>query len=579
MPDQWGRPTLNDWIGMSQAMNGIQQIGQRYADRAELKANKTQYNKALAGYIATGKATSGVSPDIDTKAEQTYATKLQAEANIAKANENKEYLAKRNGIVNYLQKHPGIPFNKIPKNLYSGATGMKAKADIVNLMANTEQGRTAIFKARAPRIKAAYETFSAAQHAISEYMKKGDLENTLNTIEKVSEELPMPFRIKGWANKENQVLNIEHLDRATGKYVSSGKMSLQEAIHQVSTTGEKQFINTMNLHMETVRQGNHEAYQKPIYAKGLNGRGYRIYSLKKVLDPSQINIEVYDEKTNEHFTLHSFKALHDMGIFEEKPGHEKAALALDKSKVDLQQSQVNLKKSRVALTAAQKKLQNSREKNYVQIDENGSPIPGPNGSYVVQKATPEQVTAFTKTHKNVHFAEESLIKEGNALTKTFSDADKAWLDDNSKKLAMFLKPFSKGRSLSSSISLGIISGMNGGDNDNGGALNLPKDLSNQPAANALVAAQNYFNAHKGQEAKLTGQAREKFNIAKNALSLYKKMRERILNKETSQGVLPQPAGSNVKLSKKHAMNGYGKRKTHAKQSKSPIDLSQFVTGE
>lgn len=519
MPDQYGRPTINDWAGITQAFNGIQQNNQRNADRAEFKADQGQFRTALGGLSNTGQMPEDTRPDIAIQAKQAYWSGLQADKNISDIKQKQASDAKLNGLLTWRQQNPDKQWDDAPLDLYSGADGMAAYATAIDKEAQTEQGKSSIMKSRLARADVALKQFQTAKQYINNAMATGETQQAVNALEKLTDDLPMPYRIKGF-DEQSQVLDVEYLDSHTGQFQKSGKVSLKEALQQVYNTGDKEFVGGIAQHMEAVRQGNLEYRQNPIRGTGQNGREYLIIPQKKPQDPSKVDIEVRDAQTNEKIMFDSWEALNNAGIYKEDLGRDKAVADIEKSKAG--------RTKELALAGkAQFDQQKAAEEQWVQVDEKGDPVMGQDGRPVYQTATESQVTAFMGANPDVRFRKAEELESANKFMKGSADAGSAQTDRYSKDLSFVLKPFAKpGADLSAMFANG--------------------DMS-EPAKNALETAISFYEKNNGRESSLGKMDRMKFENAKKAIQLYNGMSQTVSNQYEQQtamgGSKPTPANS------------------------------------
>ncbi|WP_300456613.1 hypothetical protein [Desulfobacula sp.] len=341
MPDKWGRVGYNDFMGIAQTLNGIQAMGQRNTtfnqqqqDRKTKLDEKGQYQTALTGLQGTGELPEGTPAHVGIAAKQSYATGLEADKSIKGAKESKEYDSKMEALYQWRSANKDADWEKAPLDLYSGAQGHKAYATLIDQEAQSEQGRTQIMQNRLARTKQAFGQFQATKGYINEALSQGDIDKAVNGIEKMSQELPLPYQV-GEYDPETKTFSVQYLDSPSGKFQETGRRSLQEVVSQLNTTGEKEFVGQLAKGFETTRQGNLEKRMNPMYGKNAKGSRYLIIPQKNVLNPNQVEIEVRNEKTNEKIMFSSWEALQDAGITVENLKREKALgdVALNTQKI------------------------------------------------------------------------------------------------------------------------------------------------------------------------------------------------------------------------------------------------------
>jgi len=491
MPDQWGRVGINDWMGMTSALNGFQKMNQRnteykqgQADRAELKADQGQYQTALGGFGETGELPEGTRPDIGVQVKQTHAQGLRADESIADTKRKTATQEKLTGLLSWRQQNPDRRWDDVPLDLYSGADGMAAYALAIDREAQTEQGQTTIMKNRLARADVALKQFNDAKQYINTSMSNGDTQNAVNALEKLTKDLPVPYRLKGY-DEGAQTLNVEYLDSHTGQHQKSGTKSLKEALQQVYNTGEKEFVGGMAQNMEAVRQGNLKYRQDPIRGKGQNGREYLIIPQKKPQEPSKVDIEVRDSQTNEKIMFDSWESLNNAGIYKEDLGRDKKVADISNT------------------IAAGKK---AATRQYIRIDESTrEPVLDSNGNPQILEGTPEQISQLPGGGGGFELYDN--IKTGTEQVTDTAKAGTAQVDKYSKQLSFLLKPF-----FNQAAGITFNTGNDG--------------MFEDPAAkNAYTAGTKFYEDNKvdGTARELNGRDQSKFDNVAAAIQIFKDM--------------------------------------------------------
>ncbi len=290
-------------------------------DRAIKKIRETQINANLSA-LGAGQPLRGTNQVQNESRRQFTNSNLVKQTQRGIEDEN-EYRSKLKSIVGWLQQNPGADPEKMPLDLYVGVQGHKAYGTVINQIAESEQGQTIIKKNRVARAKLAFKQFQATKGYINEALSQGKIEQAINGIEKLSQDLPLPYQVGNYDPK-TKTFAVQYLDSLSGKFQETQRKSLQDVVAKINSTGEKEFVDQLALMFEATRRSNLAKRLNPMHGKNAKGTRFLIIPQKHVLDPNKVYIEVRNEKTNEKVIFPSWESVQDAGITIENLEREKA---------------------------------------------------------------------------------------------------------------------------------------------------------------------------------------------------------------------------------------------------------------
>lgn len=142
----------------------------------------------------------------------------------------------------------------------------------------TEQGKAILAETRKAAHAKNWETFSKYQTAIMASDQSGDKQRTVNLVEQMTVDAPMPYSLK-W-NEQEQGFDKLFRHSGTDTWKKTGTVSMDQAIKLINTTGRRQFAIMEFTAKEATRQWNNDAWL-PAGQEGANGQTGRTQIFKK----------------------------------------------------------------------------------------------------------------------------------------------------------------------------------------------------------------------------------------------------------------------------------------------------------
>lgn len=191
----------------------------------------------------------------------------------------------------------------IPVDIYNEAMN-KAVTDY----SKTEQGKIQLSKTRKAAHDQNWSTFSKYKDAIQSSMNQGDKAATINLIERMSLDTPMPYSLKWDSNKG--AFNRRYMHSGSGQWEDTGDVSVEQAAKMINETSQKKYAMNEYVFKQATSNWNNDAWL-PAGEKGANGQEGKTQIYKKdgrafyitpQKDPNRPNSVLYfvtDENNNQ----------------------------------------------------------------------------------------------------------------------------------------------------------------------------------------------------------------------------------------------------------------------------------------
>lgn len=265
-----------------------------------------------------------------------YAQDLQNKETIKDAQEQKEYDRIMEALKTWRKESPNAPVGSIPTGLYPGKAGNRAHLDFV-----IEEGKQfeSLLKTTRERVK--HNDFQYKKYvlpyraAISNSVKQNDFKTAAKNMMGLIEILGVPYRFSNF-DPETKTFTVQYLDSKTGAFKSTQQKSFDEALSELNAQTRESFQHAMMMHENATLIGNIEKRKNPYYGKDASGRQVLIIPQKKILQPTNVDIEVRDAKTNKTTIYPSWEAMYNAGIALEDLAREKELKELQLKDLDIQ---------------------------------------------------------------------------------------------------------------------------------------------------------------------------------------------------------------------------------------------------
>ncbi len=349
MPDRWGRLTGDDFMSWANSINSIKNSYREHQkwkdyqeDRQEQQQFKDDVNYNAGLYeddsLQYGDGTPYATRDDAVKSALRGSPQAKIEGTRyhlmrKKQKDQMAYDQVYKKIVEWHQANPKASLDDMPKDLYLGVQGHKARAAYLSDYAKQDEIQRGIRQAREKEIwEKEIPLFFARKAHASELLSSGDFDGAAKIIEDMSQKLSNPHSLK--YDPKTKMFQKLYMASETGRPEIIEEISPQEVFKEVMDIRADTLRNFLLLNREAVRQHNEEKAKNPQIWKNRKGQTFLVTAFKNPGNANRVDYNIYDEANN-HQVVHLRDDLYKMGLRPENLQREKLLLENKKSNAAL----------------------------------------------------------------------------------------------------------------------------------------------------------------------------------------------------------------------------------------------------